>query len=499
MAENSFSSVMELKDKLDPVLEELRSVYKTDPQNLDNAIRLIQCLSDQGWYNEALDIAKAALESESQNYALVLEYGNTCFKKNDLKEAKQAFTKLTEIKPERIEGWNNLGIVLVQLSEFDQAGEVFSKVLSIEPDNPGALVNMGNHYSSKGDLIKARTFFEHATEVQPDFTDAWYNLGNTLLAQQEYEAAQVAFEKALKYQENFPSALKNLGFACLKTGNNDKAEKCYLKAIELNKADSSLRVNLGTLYLNLKKYDDAKKCFLKAVRLAPHTLPGWMGLRHLALAKGDLNTFIRATLAILPRLGGENLAQSIEILYELNQIEKAEEILAQADRLGLKGEALDLQRLLIYQRKNINSGKIAVIYKRLSELSSPSDQIRKGLARYALQNNEFDAAIMHVEKMDKPDSASCSILWRALLAKKDERRVKLLVQNHIKDDPDYFDSWFILAKIESMRGNRIRAERFLIRALENGFTNMEEIYQSEQLKEIFDSLTRNKERCTEHC
>jgi tetratricopeptide (TPR) repeat protein len=488
MAENSFSSIMELNGNCDPVLERLRQTYNTAPQDTENTVRLIQYLSDQGWYNEAIDIARAAMEKDGQNYTLVLEYGNTCFRKNDLKEAEQAFLRLTRLKPDRIEGWNNLGIVLVQLSELEKAGEAFAKVLSIEPDNPGALVNMGNHYSNKGEFAKARSYFEHAVQVCPDFTDAWYNLGNVLLALEDYEGARAAYEKALKYQENFSSALKNMGYACERCGEYEKAEQCYLRAIELNKADFSLRVNLGNLFFKQKKYDDAKKCYLKAVKLAPHMLSGWMGLRYLSLAKGDLNTFIRATLAVLPRLNEETLAQSIEILFEHNQIEKAEEILAQADRLGRKGDALDLQRLLIYQRKKVNSEKAQIIYKRLSEKSVLTDQVRKGLARYALHNNDYDTAIAHVEKMTKSDSTSKSILWRALLARKEERKVKQLVQLHIKDDPDYFDSWFILAVIEASRGNRIRAERFLIKALENGFTNIEELNQYSHLKQIFETL-----------
>lgn len=489
VAENSFNLIMELNENSDPVLDRLRLAHKADPGNVENTIRLIQYLSDQGWYNEALDIAREAMEKDGQNYVLVLEYGNTCCRKNDLKEAEQAFLRLTKMKPGRIEGWNNLGIVQLQMSELEKAGEAFAKVLSIEPENPGALMNMGNHYSNKGDLVKAREYFEHAVKVRPDFTDAWFNLGNVLLAQNDFQGARAAFEKALKYQENFSSALKNMGYAWEKSGNIENAEQCYLRAIELNKADFSLRVNLGNLYLKQRKYDDAKKCFLKAVKLAPHMLAGWMGLRHLSLAKGDLNTFIRATLAILPRLDEETLAQSIEILYGLNQIEKAEEILAQADRLGRKGDALDLQRLLIYQRKNVYPGKVAAIYKRLSEQEVLTDQLRKGLARFALNNHEFETAISHVEKMTKPDSASSSILWRALLARKEERRVKQLIQQHIKEDPDYFDSWFILAAIEASRGNRVRAERFLIKALENGFTNIEELNQYGYLKQIFESLS----------
>jgi len=168
----------------------------------------------------------------------------------------------------------------------------------------------------------------------------------------------------------------------------------------------------------------------------------------------------------------------------------------QADRLGRNGDELDLQRLLIYQRRNINNSRMNSIYKRLCELPEKTDQIRKGLARYSLHNKDYDSAIEFVNQMRDPDYGAESILWRALVARKDDTLAKQLIQKHIKDDPDYFDCWFMLARIEASRGNRIRAERFLIRALENGFTNTEELNECGSLKEIFDSLTLTKDCMT---
>ncbi|NLD98236.1 MAG: tetratricopeptide repeat protein, partial [Fibrobacter sp.] len=415
------------------------------------------------------------------------------FKKSDFIEAEKTFARVTAIKPENIEGWNNLGIVQVQLGHIEQARESFSRILALEPNNSGALLNLGNYYSQKGEYATARNLFKKALEFRADFIDAWFNLGNTELALGEYKDAIAAYEKAVKYKPDFASAFKNMGYAFEKLGDLECAVQKYQCALDLNKADTGLWVNLGNVYLAQKKYDDARKCFLKGIRLAPHSIYGWMGLRHLALVKGDLTTFIRATLAILPRLSDEVLAQSIEILFNLNQLSKAEEILNQADRLGRTGDALDLQRLLLYQRLNTQSSRMNAIFKKICELPQKSDQIRKALARFSLYNKDFENAILYVNQMESPDSSAKSILWRALLSKNEDSRVRRLVQQHIKEDPDYFDSWFILAKIEASRGNRLRAERFLIRALENGFTNTEELNDCSCLKEIFNSLTITKE------
>jgi tetratricopeptide (TPR) repeat protein len=469
-------------------LDQLRADYRSDPENLSIAIRLGQYYSDHGWYNEALDIYQNALTVHERDYALILEYGNLCFRRKDYKEAAAKFRILAELKPDRIEGWNNLGIVQLQLGDAESARISFEKVLEIEPNNPGALLNMGNYHSNKNENQTARAYFERAVEARPDFADGWYNLGNSFLAVNDYPNALNSYKRALKYQVEFPSALKNLGFAFEKLGEYERALECYMKASDLSKADASIQVNLGSLYLSQRKYDEAKKCFLKAVRLAPNELNGWMGLRRLALLKGDLNTFVRATFAILPRLSEGELAKSVEILFDLNQISKAEELLNQADRLGKCSDELDIQKLLLYHKQGINSEKIKFLYKKLMDKTSVSDTVRKGLARYLLETGEYDKAVQQVNMMENPGNDSYGLLWRALLVQNEVEAAKRMIQSYVKDHPECFDCWFLLAKIEAQSGNTSYAEKLLVRALENGFTDLEEIQESPELKKIFDDL-----------
>lgn len=469
-------------------LDQLRADYQANPENLSVAIRLGQYYSDHGWYNEALDIYEQALKTHESEFALILEYGNLCFRRKDYREAAVKFKKLTELKPDRIEGWNNLGIVQLQLGDAESARVSFGKVLEIEPCNPGALLNMGNYHSNKNENQTARAYFERAVEARADFADGWFNLGNSFVAVDDYRNALNAYKRALKYQIEFPSALKNLGYVYEKLGDLENALEFYTKASELSKADASIQVNLGSFYLSQKKYDEAKRCFLKAVRLAPNGLPGWMGLRRLALLKGDLNTFVRATFAILPRLSEAELAKSVEILFELNQISKVEEILNQADRLGKCSDELDIQKLLLYYKKGINPEKVTFISKKLLDKTGVSDTVRKGLARYFLETGDHDKAVQQINMMENPGADSFGLLWRALLGRNEIETVKRMIHSYVKDHPECFDCWFLLSKIEVQSGNTAMAEKLLVRALENGFTNLEEIQEDPELKKIFDAL-----------
>jgi tetratricopeptide (TPR) repeat protein len=474
------------------VLQQLQDAYHKDPTDKEVALELAQCYCDKGWYNEAIEIYTAIVNMAADDAIVLLEYGNTLFKKGDYKTARGVFMKITEIKPDKIEGWNNLGIVQIKLNDTVAAHDSFRRVLAIEPENTGALVNMGNCFFQEGHFDEACTCFEKACSVRTDLPDGWYNLGNTHIALGNLPAARLAFEKALRYCGEFPSALKNLGWIHEREGRLSDAEQCYEKALDASKADATLYVNLGNVYVRQKKFDEAKKSFLKAIRLAPHALPGWMGLRSYALTKGDINTFVRSTMAVLGRLSDEVLAQSIDVLNELHQIDKADIMIAQADRLGRKGDLLDVQRLLLYQRQPSQQQKAKELLKRLHSIASPPEAICRGLARYHLREGEFANAIAWIGRIAEPDASSLGILWRAMLAQGQVKEARKQIRQFTSQHHESCDTFFLLADIEARRGNHKRAETLLVYALDHGFNNMEEIHGNPVLHDLFESMTGKK-------
>jgi tetratricopeptide (TPR) repeat protein len=473
-------------------LTALQQAYARHPDDQAAALHLAQQYSDLGWYNEALEIYRAAVDRAPDDTTLLLEYGNTAYKKGDVKTAIMLFERLAEYRPDRMEGWNNLGIARSDSGDTEGAFFAFSRVLELEPENPGALLNMGNYLFEKKDFEAAREHFKKACSTRVDFPDAWYNLGNVYIELEQYTEARIAFEKALRYRREFPSALKNLGWVNEQEGRFVEAEHCYAEALLLNKADAHLHVNIGNVNLRLKKYDDAKKSFLKAVRLAPNDLHGWMGLRGYALAKGDVGTFLRATMAVLGRLSDEVLSQSIEILYELNQIDKADALLLQAARLGRSSDLLDCMRLLLYQRTGDHRELVPPLLTRLSSIADPSEALLKGLARYHLLNGDYDNAVAVIGRIHHPDVAAKGILWRAMIGQGRASQVKSFIREYMAENPQNYDAYFLLATIEVQRGNLKRAEILLVHALECGFSNMEEIHANEKLHELFETMTGRK-------
>ena len=473
-------------------LESLRAAYKNDPDSVGNASKLAQLYVDKGWLNEAKEIYDAVVKKDENNYSLLLEFGNLCFKMQNHDEALRIFKKLSVIKPARVEGWNNLGIVQQSVHEDEAALESFKKVLELEPDNPGALLNLGNCYDRKAMPEKACELFLKAVAVRPDFADAWFNLGNAYCAMKKHTQAIDAFEKAVKYQREFPSAEKNLGFVHELLGNLDTALTHYLKALEISRADAPLYVNIANTYVKLKKFDEARKYYLQSVKLAPKDLAPWMGLRHLSLLRGDVGGYAKSTLAVVTRLNQESVAESLMVLRELGHFDKVDEILCRADNGDVTGDELDAERLLAYQRTDSYPGKITALAKRLKELAKPSDHVLLCLAHYHFDLKNYSVAIRYMGSMREERASSHKLLWKSLLAMGEAEKAEKLITAYVDKNQDCFDGWYFLAQINAQEGKPDEARGFLIKALETGFSELELIEADPQLKKIFEGMRGKK-------
>ncbi|MBD3314573.1 MAG: tetratricopeptide repeat protein [Chitinivibrionales bacterium] len=469
-------------------LDRLREVYRENPDDRDTGAKLGQLYTDIGWLNEAAEVLRDLTERFYGDYPLLLDYGNLCCRRRQYDEAVRVFGELVGLRPERIEGWNNLGIVQLIQGNYEGARDSFSQVLELEPDNCGALLNLGNYYDKMGDLDKATGYFERAVSVRKDFADGWYNLGNAYLESGKDQKAIEAFEKALRYQPEFGSALKNLGFAYEKVENLEQAEEHYLRALELNKGDAALYINLATIYTSTSRYDKAKDFFLRAVKLAPKDAGGWMGLRHLSLLKGDINTFVRATLAVMHRLSAADVAGSIRRLRELEHFEKAGEILKQADRLALEGDELDAERLLNYQRSGKNGDKIAPLVERLRAIPDPTDEVRAGLGAYYLEIGEVDVAAGILGCVKEKSLAVLRAYWTALERLEKLAEARESIEGYLSDNQDCAEAWLYFAQVALKEGRLSEAQSYLVKAKRLGFVDLELLESLPELKRMYEAL-----------
>jgi len=360
----------------DPFLKELRQRYENNPQDVGAVIDLVRRYSALGRSADALEVCRAAMKNHSRAYSFLLEFANVLFRHGDVRESRMIFKKLTELKPERVEAWNNLGILELSAGNLEEAHRAFSKVLNLEPRNAGALCNTGNYFAEKGDAALAATYFERALEARGDFVEAWYNLGNSYISLGQFSSAKEAFLRAIFYDDKFASAHKNLGFTCERLGEYDDALEYYGRSAALNRNDAGIQANMANVHIHMEQYGKALECAKRAVRLAPKEPSNWGVLREAAMRQKDGKAYYRAVTALINAISDGCLAQSIKDLREMGFKQEAEDLLEYTVKLNRSGINVDALPFTESKMPKLPADEInRLLYKSINQSSKITTNI----------------------------------------------------------------------------------------------------------------------------
>jgi tetratricopeptide (TPR) repeat protein len=207
------------------------------------------------------------------------------------------------------------------------------------------------------------------------------------------------------------------------------------------------------------------------------------------LKKGDINTYVKSTNAILHRLDDDGIAESLRILRKLNQHTSVTTLIKAADKLEKTGDALDAERMLAYAGHESESARAGVYYKKLCGVMNPSDHILQCLAEFSYRLKRYDRVIKHIQAMKEPDSGDRSIQWQALIASGAADVAEQLIVTYLKEHEDCFEGWYQLARIKVKTGETDSARKYLLRAFDTGFYDLDRIGQDPSLQKIYDSFS----------
>ena len=120
-----------------------------------------------------------------------------CFLQGDLKGARAAFEKITEIDANNLDGWVNLGRVAVQEGDMERARVVLEKALALHPKLARANYFYARVLRNDGNYDEAAKRLQLVLEQYPSDRVVRNDLGRTLFLQQKYADAINEFETTL--------------------------------------------------------------------------------------------------------------------------------------------------------------------------------------------------------------------------------------------------------------------------------------------------------------
>jgi tetratricopeptide (TPR) repeat protein len=224
--------------------------------------------------------------------------GDKALRKHKLPKAITFYQKGLGTYPKHYEAWTNLGNIYVIFEDFYDARDAYLKAIELKPNYTMARMNYGIIATEKlGDFDEAIKQFQsiinakHKGWIIPFMYNskksnkinkglAYYNLGVTYRLKSFFEAENQpqaeedlrnsikAYEEALKILPDDYDTIFNLGLVYQLSGNTKKAATNYCKAIAIQPMNYETHYNLAVLLRHLKMYKEAYNEIEKASLLA---------------------------------------------------------------------------------------------------------------------------------------------------------------------------------------------------------------------------------------
>ena len=213
--------------------------------------------------------------------------------------------KVLKINPTYAEAWDNKGIDLLSLRQYEQAVCCFDEALKIEPDNTSILVRKGVALEKLGKYEEAIHCFEQVLKINPgdssasvekariltklgrhqemadfllEFTKSypkaliqWVENGEALsrFTPGRYEEAIELFNIVLTADVGMARAWCGKGSVLMLLQRYVDAIHCFDKFLEINPTFNDGWYRKGVCLTYLYRHDEAKDCFLNFIKLAP--------------------------------------------------------------------------------------------------------------------------------------------------------------------------------------------------------------------------------------
>lgn len=165
----------------------------------------------------------AATTPDASEYLRWNNYGIALLDQQQYWLAAAAFTHVTQLKPDYVDGYVNIGIANYMGERYDQAAPNFAKALAMSPGYPRALYYQALLDRRAGHLDEAAAKLKQVQAQFPRFRDSYDQLGDIYYVQKKYELAKEQYFGLQGIDPDDSSAHHHLSQIYARLGMRDKA------------------------------------------------------------------------------------------------------------------------------------------------------------------------------------------------------------------------------------------------------------------------------------
>jgi len=225
---------------------------------IDDAVRLFQ---------EAVGMGHRMLTARER--ALIYnDWGVSLFKAGRAEDASDKLMEASDMDSSCLEPMMNLGLVCVDLGEYERAADAFEKALALEKNNNEVRVYLAVTLILMNNCQQALAVLQE--KEQDGRFDFW--LGHAYLGIANYEKAAQYFDRVLKSTPSNYQAIDGLGCALYLSGNYPEAVQKFSQAISLREDYALGHLHLSRVFDEMGDTERGSQHLRLAIQYDPECL-----------------------------------------------------------------------------------------------------------------------------------------------------------------------------------------------------------------------------------
>jgi Tfp pilus assembly protein PilF/peroxiredoxin len=225
-----------------------------------------------------------------------------------------AFERVAKLDPSAIT-FHNLGTLYMKGGRAADARAAFERALELKPNYPDASNSLGALLAQSGEVPAAIERFRAALLARPEFADALNNLGFALFQTGQTAEAYELYQKALALNPDFPEALNNVGIFFGRQGDLESAERFFRQAVTKRRGYGEAANNLAMVLSARGQADAAVALLQRSLEEAPEFEMTYVTLSRIHLKAGQRREAVQVLERLLQR--NPNNPLGLQILRQL--------------------------------------------------------------------------------------------------------------------------------------------------------------------------------------
>ncbi|NWH63050.1 BBS4 protein, partial [Geococcyx californianus] len=247
-------------------IEVYNEAAKLDEKDWEISHNLGVCYMYLKHFNKAQDQLNHALELNRHDLTYMM-LGKIHLLEGQMDKAIEIYKKAVEFSPENTDLLTTLGILYLQLGDYQKAFEHLGNALTYDSSNYKATLAAGSMMQAHGDFDVALSKYKVVASSVPESPPLWNNIGMCFFGKKKYVAAISCLKRANYLAPLDWKILYNLGLVHLTMQQYASAFHFLSAAINFQPKMGELYMLLAVALTNLEDIENAKRSYEQAVAL----------------------------------------------------------------------------------------------------------------------------------------------------------------------------------------------------------------------------------------